>query len=48
MIVSLGIVSGAVLQLRKEFTLSCFQQEMIVSSMLIGAVVASLTGGMEL
>jgi SP family facilitated glucose transporter-like MFS transporter 12 len=40
-------VSGAVLRLRKEFTMSCFQQEMIVSSMLMGAVLASLTGGNE-
>ncbi|XP_032220326.2 solute carrier family 2, facilitated glucose transporter member 12-like isoform X1 [Nematostella vectensis] len=41
----IGIVSGAVLQLRQEFLLSCLQQEMVVSSMLIGAVFASVTGG---
>ncbi|KAK3752702.1 hypothetical protein QZH41_006616 [Actinostola sp. cb2023] len=40
----IGIVSGAILQLRDEFDMDCFQQEMIVSSMLIGAVIASLTG----
>lgn len=36
------------LQLRHEFDLNCFQQEMVVSSMLMGAVVASLTGGIGL
>ena len=40
-----GIVSGAILQLRAEYQLDCLEQEMVVSSMLMGAVVASLTGG---
>lgn len=40
-----GIVSGAILQLRAEFQLDCTKQEMVVSSMLMGAVLASLTGG---
>lgn len=40
-----GVVSGAILQLRVKFELNCFKQEMVVSSMLMGAVVASLTGG---
>lgn len=40
-----GIVSGAILQLREEFHLDCIKQEMVVSSMLMGAVLASLTGG---
>lgn len=41
----IGIVSGAILQLRIKFQLDCVKQEMVVSSMLMGAVVASLTGG---
>ena len=41
----LGIVSGAILQLRAEYQLNCTKQEMVVSSMLMGAVLASLTGG---
>ena len=40
-----GIVSGAIIQLRAEFQLDCIQQEMVVSSMLIGAILASVTGG---
>ena len=41
----LGIVSGAMLQLKEEFELDCQQQEMVVSSMLFGALIGSLTGG---
>ncbi|XP_078590277.1 solute carrier family 2, facilitated glucose transporter member 12-like [Branchiostoma floridae x Branchiostoma japonicum] len=41
----IGIVSGALLQLREELHLGCLQQEMVVSSMLMGAVIGSLTGG---
>lgn len=41
----IGIVSGAILQLRSEFQLDCTKQEMVVSSMLMGAVLASLSGG---
>ena len=40
-----GIISGALLQLREEFSLSCEQQEYVVAAMLAGAIVASLTGG---
>lgn len=42
----IGVVSGAILQLRAEFSLDCTQQEMVVSSMLMGAVLASLVGGL--
>lgn len=42
----IGVVSGAILQLRAEFHLDCTQQEMVVSSMLMGAVLASLIGGL--
>ena len=38
-------MSGAILQLRSEFQLDCIKQEMVVSSMLMGAVLASLSGG---
>ena len=40
-----GIVAGALLQLTEDFGLSCLQQETVVSSLLIGAIIASLTGG---
>ncbi|KAM8945542.1 solute carrier family 2, facilitated glucose transporter member 12 [Pelodytes ibericus] len=41
----LGIISGALLQLHNLLELSCQQQEIIVSSLLIGALFASLVGG---
>ncbi|KAE8297922.1 Solute carrier family 2, facilitated glucose transporter member 10 Glucose transporter type 10 [Larimichthys crocea] len=41
----LGIISGALLQLKVEFRLSCVQQEALVSSLLIGALMASVVGG---
>lgn len=41
----LGIISGALLQLQVQFQLSCVQQEAVVSSLLIGAILASVIGG---
>ncbi|XP_009997074.1 PREDICTED: solute carrier family 2, facilitated glucose transporter member 10, partial [Chaetura pelagica] len=41
----LGIISGALLQLQIDFHLSCFKQEILVSALLIGALLASLIGG---
>ncbi|NXO35215.1 GTR10 protein, partial [Locustella ochotensis] len=41
----LGIISGALLQLQADFQLSCFRQEVLVSAVLIGALLASLAGG---
>ncbi|NXK65131.1 GTR10 protein, partial [Sylvietta virens] len=41
----LGIISGALLQLQTDFELSCFKQEVLVSAVLIGALLASLAGG---
>ncbi|XP_015271217.1 PREDICTED: solute carrier family 2, facilitated glucose transporter member 12 [Gekko japonicus] len=41
----LGIISGALLQLTSILALSCQQQEMVVSALLIGALLASSTGG---
>ncbi|NXR09629.1 GTR10 protein, partial [Semnornis frantzii] len=41
----LGIISGALLQLQTDFHLSCFRQEVLVSSLLTGALLASLVGG---
>ncbi|NWH36255.1 GTR10 protein, partial [Chloropsis hardwickii] len=41
----LGIISGALLQLQTDFQLSCFEQEVLVSAVLIGALLASLAGG---
>nr|XP_056700632.1 solute carrier family 2, facilitated glucose transporter member 10 [Euleptes europaea] len=40
-----GIISGALLQLQLDFHLGCFEQEFLVSSLLIGALLASLVGG---
>ncbi|XP_022066521.2 solute carrier family 2, facilitated glucose transporter member 10 isoform X2 [Acanthochromis polyacanthus] len=41
----LGIISGALLQIKTEFGLSCVQQEALVSSLLTGALLASVAGG---
>ncbi|XP_077191646.1 solute carrier family 2, facilitated glucose transporter member 10 [Paroedura picta] len=41
----IGIISGALLQLQLDFHLGCFEQEVLVSSLLIGALLASLVGG---
>ncbi|XP_065061741.1 solute carrier family 2, facilitated glucose transporter member 12-like [Rhopilema esculentum] len=41
----IGIISGALLQLREYFHVSCHQQEMIVTSLIIGGLIASLVGG---
>ncbi|NXR67881.1 GTR12 protein, partial [Rhadina sibilatrix] len=41
----LGLISGALLQMSSILTLSCREQEVIVSSLLFGALFASLTGG---
>ncbi|XP_008303633.1 solute carrier family 2, facilitated glucose transporter member 10 isoform X1 [Stegastes partitus] len=41
----LGIISGALLQIKTEFSLSCVQQEALVSSLLTGALLASIIGG---
>ena len=40
-----GIISGALLQLRIHFQLSCSQQEMVVTSLIIGGLLASIVGG---
>ena len=40
-----GIISGALLQLREHFHLSCYQQEMVVTSLIIGGLIASIIGG---
>uniref|UniRef100_A0A3B4A1B9 Solute carrier family 2, facilitated glucose transporter member 10 n=1 Tax=Periophthalmus magnuspinnatus TaxID=409849 RepID=A0A3B4A1B9_9GOBI len=41
----LAIISGALLQLRVDFALSCVQQEVLVSALLVGALLASVLGG---
>ncbi|CAJ0946882.1 unnamed protein product [Ranitomeya imitator] len=41
----LTIISGALLHLKNEFLLTCFQQEVLVSAVLVGALAASLVGG---
>ena len=40
----IGIISGALLQLEEEWGLSHIQQELVVSLMLVGAIMGSLTG----
>lgn len=41
----LAIISGALLQVKVLFGLTCVQQEALVSSLLIGALLASIVGG---
>ena len=41
----IGIVSGAMHQLQQHFSLSCLEQEVMVSSLLLGALGGSLFGG---
>ncbi|XP_042897178.1 solute carrier family 2, facilitated glucose transporter member 12 [Parasteatoda tepidariorum] len=41
----IGIISGALLQLKETFTLSYFEQELVVCGVLIGAFCASFFGG---
>ncbi|NWH50563.1 GTR12 protein, partial [Fregata magnificens] len=41
----LGLISGALLQMSSILALSCKEQEIVVSSLLFGALLASLTGG---
>ncbi|XP_074144642.1 solute carrier family 2, facilitated glucose transporter member 10 isoform X2 [Sminthopsis crassicaudata] len=41
----LAIISGALLQLQLDFGLSCFEQEFLVGTLLLGALLASLVGG---
>src|SRR6202050_2714893 len=40
-----GVISGALIFVQKSFALSTFHQELVVSVVLVGAAVASLTGG---
>lgn len=44
----IGVISGALLQLRTEFSLNCQQTELVVSALLLGALIASLFGGQSL
>lgn len=41
----LGLTSGVLLQLREVLSLSCSQQELLVSSQLVGALLVCLAGG---
>ncbi|KAG8447057.1 hypothetical protein GDO86_014488 [Hymenochirus boettgeri] len=41
----LGIISGALLQVKTAYHLTCTEQEILVSAILIGALFASLIGG---
>jgi SP family galactose:H+ symporter-like MFS transporter len=40
-----GVISGAVIFIKKDFALSTFPQELVVSMVLAGATVSALTGG---
>ena len=42
-----GIVSGAMLQLKEDFDLDCPKQEMIVTALVIGGLGASIVGGKQ-
>lgn len=41
----LAVISGALLPLQLDFGLSCLEQELVVGSLLLGALLASLVGG---
>ncbi|XP_077991663.1 solute carrier family 2, facilitated glucose transporter member 12-like [Glandiceps talaboti] len=41
----IGIISGAQLQLRDEFQLSCLEEAIVVSGLLLGAMLGSIVGG---
>lgn len=43
----IGIISTALPQITKEFSLTCFEQEMVVSLMLVGALFATIVGGIH-
>ena len=40
-----GVISGALIFIRTQFALSTFQQELVVSVVLVGAAIAALSGG---
>lgn len=40
-----GVISGAVLFIKKDFALSTFPQELVVSMVLAGAIIGALSGG---
>ena len=40
-----GVISGAILFIKKQFSLSDTMQEIVVSSVLVGAVIGAVTGG---
>uniref|UniRef100_A0A6I8NTH7 Solute carrier family 2, facilitated glucose transporter member 10 n=1 Tax=Ornithorhynchus anatinus TaxID=9258 RepID=A0A6I8NTH7_ORNAN len=42
---ALAVISGALLQLQLTFGLGCFEQEVLVGVLLLGALAASLVGG---
>ncbi|GAB1603025.1 solute carrier family 2, facilitated glucose transporter member 10-like isoform X2 [Argonauta hians] len=41
----IGVISGALLQLRRDFHLSCDQQSIVVSFLLLGAAIGALISG---
>lgn len=43
--VDMGVISGALVFLAKDFSLTAAQQEMVVSAILVGAVIGSLCAG---
>ena len=42
----IGVISGAILFIQKEFSLSAGMEEIVVSSVLLGSLVGALVGGM--
>ncbi|XP_043946230.1 solute carrier family 2, facilitated glucose transporter member 10 isoform X2 [Protopterus annectens] len=42
----MGIISGAMFQLKRDLHLSCGEEEVLVSALLLGALLASLMGGL--
>ncbi|XP_046289231.1 solute carrier family 2, facilitated glucose transporter member 10 isoform X1 [Marmota monax] len=44
----LAVISGALLPLQLDFGLSCSEQELLVGSLMLGALLASLVGGLPI
>lgn len=40
-----GVISGAILFVRSDFSLSDFQEEVVVAAVLVGAVIGAIVGG---
>ena len=42
----IGVISGAILFIKKDFSLSAGMEEIVMSSVLVGSLIAAVAGGM--